>query len=332
MRTFLIASLLVSLFFASLTHVEAQTLDDIHAGGADPLTISVNPQYPRPYETITITPGSTLLTLAEDSVVVSVNGTVISNGSGGRSVTYRVGGPGSAAVIKVTAIESGTTYTDSLTVTPADVALITEALSSSHPLYAGASLPAPEGKIRIVALPDLRTSKGARIPASSLSYTWKVGDRLLTEQSGIGRSVLIANAPVRYRDASVSVVVSTSDESVVANAVTTVTPTGPLAYAYRDDPLLGPDFANAILAPFTMSDEEETFRAVAYHFAGAPTYTWTLNGASASSERDITVRTSKGSSGNAALAVEAVGQGTEVANTSFTVNFSAAKSIGIFGL
>jgi hypothetical protein len=184
--------------------------------------------------------------------------------------------------------------------------------------------------VRIIALPDLRTASGARIPASSLSYTWKVGDRLLTEESGLGRSVLTATAPPRYRDAQVMVTVSTPDESIMARAVTTITPSTPSMFVYRDDPLLGPDFAHAIISAFTMKDTEETFRAVPYFFSVSPSLAWTLNGTAAGADPDVTVRTTGKESGTAALTIMATGN-TDTVDSSFSVNFGA-KTTGVFGL
>lgn len=318
---------LIALMCMLVGTVNAQEL-----GGAEPLTILITPEHPRPYDTVIVSPRSTQFNLTGSSVTISANGTVVEEGSGGKSVAVRLGGPGSRTTIRVVAVNGAASYTKEQVIVPADVALVLEPITSTHPFYDGGSLVAPEGRVRIVAVPDLRTSAGARIAPQNLTYTWRLANRILTEESGIGRSVLVATAPIRYRDADVSVTVTNSDESVVGYARVTVAPASPVVYAYRSDPLLGVDFSTAITDAFTMMGEEESFRAIGYHFARTPAFSWTLNGDEAGTSQDLTVRTTSTTSGNARVELNAedvaAGQG---ARASFTVNFGARRSGNIFG-
>ncbi|MEK9160923.1 MAG: hypothetical protein AAB440_02730 [Patescibacteria group bacterium] len=303
-------------------------------GGVEPLTVTINPQYPRPYDTVTITPRSTLIDLAAARVVVSVNGEIIEDGSGSRSVQTRVGAAGSRSVIRVTATEaSGQVYAKELIITPADVALIIDAASTAHPFYEGALLVAPEGRVRVIAIPDLRTTAGATIPPQSLVYTWKSGDRILLEHSGIGRSVLDATAPVRHRDAKITVTVSAQDKSVSASAVTTVSPVDPFVRIYTSSPLLGPSFETALGESVTMEGEEDTFRAVPYFFRAYPELAWSVNGVAGEKEDSLTVRITEPGRGAARIEVSALGEGIlQNAQAFFTLNFGSDGGTGIFGL
>jgi len=300
----------------------------------DPLTISIDPQYPRPYEAVTVTPQSTLIDLSAASVSVSVNGEVVERGSGSAPVQVQAGAAGARTTITVTAVASdGQTYTKQLVIRPADVALIVEPAATAHPFYRGASLVASEGLVRLVALPDLRTTAGAAIPASSLVYTWKNGDQILQASSGIGKSVLAATAPVRFRDATISVTVSSVDNSIVAQASTLISPVAPVVRIYQNDPLLGPLFNYALPKTISMSDEEETFRAVPYYFSGIPSLDWNMNGVQSQSGKDITVRSNGSGKGTAVVGFTAKqAQTNQLADTSMTIKFGEQKSLGIFGL
>lgn len=302
-------------------------------GTTDPLTVTIDPTYPRPYQTVTVTPGSTLIDLSASTVTISVNGTVISKGSGTTPAQFQAGGPGVLSTITVTAVNNGQTYQKKLSLRPADVSLIVEPVSTSHAFYRGAPLVASEGRVRLIAIPDLRTASGAAIPASSLVYTWKNGDQLMAASSGIGKSVLDATAPVRFRDSTITVTVATTDNSVVAQASTLISPVEPITRIYQSDPLLGPLFNLALPKSVIMTDAEQSFRGVAYYLSGTPSLAWTVNGAPGETGPDMTVRSNGSGSGTAVVNFSANQAATsQSANSSMTVRFGDGKSLGIFGL
>ena len=301
-------------------------------GATDPLTISINPDYPRPYQIVTVTPQSSLIDLAASTVTISANGTVVQKGTGGESASVAVGGPGTVTHITVTAVNNGQTYSQSLDVRPADVALVVEPTSTTHPFYDGGALIGSEGRLRIVAIPDLRTSSGAPISPANLVYTWKNGDQILEGSSGIGKSILTATAPIRYRDTTITVTVSSQDSSVVGQASVLISPQDPLIRVYENDPLLGPRYDTALPSTVTLTDSEATYRAVPYFFTSTPSLTWQVNGTPSQTGPDITVRPSGNGKGTALLGVSASsGSLGQSANTSLSVTFGQSSS-GIFGL
>lgn len=302
-------------------------------GGLESLTLTLTPSYPRPYQDVTVSVRSSAIDLTASTVTISANGTVVEEGSGALNTPVRVGGPGERTTIVVTADTGSQVYTRQVVVRPADVALVSEARTTVPPFYQGGALPASEGRIRLVAIPDVRTAPGSSVSSQSLVYTWRLNNRVLTESSGIGKSVLTATAPIRYRDAQVSVTVATQDQSVVAEARTTVSPVDPIVRLYRADPLLGPLFETALSGTYALAGDEETFRAVPYFFADTPALTWTLNGAGSGSSRDLTVRATGRSAGSAQIAIAARhGDTFQNAATTLRVRFGEAGFLGIFGL
>lgn len=296
-----------------------------------PLSMIISPQSPRPYQTITVTPSSSGIDLISSVVSVSVNGKVVEKGSGVQSVPVTVGGPGERTDIKVTAVTGGQSYSATVSIRPADVALVVEPVSTTHPFYAGASLVAPSGRVRITALADLRSSPGTRLNQNTLIYTWKLGDQILQKDSGIGRNQLNAVAPVRYRDAQVSVTVTDADSTLVAQSSTMISPIDPVIRIYRNDALMGPDFDHALSGTYTMLGEEEAFRGIAYYFGTQPSLAWSVGGQSASASNDVTVRTTGTGKGSANLSLNASNADTNQNVTgSVLVNFGAKKT-NIFG-
>jgi len=302
--------------------------------GADPLTLVVSPQYPRPYQTVTIAPRSTLLDLSASTVRVSVNGTNVYEGSGTQATSVRTGALGERTTVVVTVIDpSGKTYTETLVLRPAEVSLVLEPASTMHPFYQGGGLVASEGRVRLIALADFRSAPGTRLSNASLVYTWRLGNRILTDSSGIGRSTLVATAPVRYRNADITVTVTSPDSSLVGEARTVVSAADPVVRIYRNDPLLGPNFDVALSERFAMQDTEATFRAIGYFFAVPPSFAWTVNNSTNGTDKDITVRATGNGQGTARLGVTATEPETRrSAESRTTVDFGASTGFGFFGL
>ena len=299
----------------------------------DPITIELNPQYPEPYSIAEVRPSSTLVDLSASTVTVSVNGSVVGSGTGKQSYQVPIGGPGSVTVISVTVNNAGTKYQKKLNVHPGDVALVVESLATTHPLYGGAPLVGAQSQVRLIALADIESAPGKPIPASQLEYIWKFGDQVLEAQSGLGKAVLRATAPVRYRDADITVTVMTPDQSFVAEAKTNIEPIDPYVRIYANDPLLGPLFTRALPTELSMSDSEDTFRVVPYYFSGIPTIAWTVNDTPSGADQDITVRAGGSGQGTAILGVTVNRKDAQQeADTRTTIHFGAKKSLGIFGL
>ncbi len=323
-RFFFLALIAVSL---GVPQTSAQSL------GATPLSVLISPQYPSPYDTITITPQSSLFDLAASTVTISVNGKVIQKGSGAQSASYTLGGVGELATITVSAGTPSGVRQKVVTVRPESVALITEPIATTHPFYEGGNLVASEGRVRLIALADLRTGAAAISP-TQLVYIWKAGNQVLDAQSGIGRSTLTVLAPIRYRDVAITVTVSTPDGAVSAQSIITLSPTGPMMLIYRNDVLAGPNFDTALSNTFSMNGSEESFRVVPYYFPTAPTLAWSVNNAPSGSDPLITVRTTGDQSGTAVLSVTAKQEGSyQSASAMLNVMFGQnQESTNIFGL
>lgn len=315
-------SLFVLFFAVSPLSAGAQSL-----ATSDPVTIRLSPEYPRPYEQVTITVESSFLNVVTSTITISANGAVIEEGS--RNATIKLGGPGTKTDISVSVSAAEGTYVSKKTIRPAELSLVVEPVSTSHAFYDGAQLVPSEGRLRLIALTDLRSAPGTRIPNESISYTWRLGDKVLLNDSGFGKNVLTATAPPRYRDAKISVTAETRDASVVAYATTVISPVDPIVRIYPKDPLRGVSFSTATADALSLGGAEATFRAIPYFFAVSPAISWSLNGEVSGAAPDITVRSS-GGAGTAALSVTA--QDAEASATdSAALKFTSTTKSGILG-
>ncbi|MFZ1988066.1 MAG: hypothetical protein WAV21_03500 [Minisyncoccia bacterium] len=320
--------LLLGLASAVPTAIHAQSFIN-----NEPISLTISPRYPAPYEEVRATPGSNLFDLAGTVLTFYVDGKEVAKQSGGEPIRFTMKGPGEPTTVRVTAATQGRNYEKALTLRPASVALVTEPISTAHPFYQGANLVASEGRVRMIAVADLRTSPTNRVSSNDLIYTWKIGTQILLEQSGIGRSVITITAPIRYRNADVSVTVTTKDSSVAGEAKTNVSPTDPVMRLYVQDPLTGPLFDTALGNTLTMTESESTLRAVPYFFPSAPTLAWTVNGSAGGTSPIITLRQTGSGKGSAKVSAVATGPSFfSTASISTLVNFGATNNSGFFGL
>jgi ribosomal protein L31 len=326
---FLVAGLISVGAFS--TNADAQTVSG--ATAPNPLTIDVTPEYPTPYQTVTVTPSSSTFDIDASTISVTVNGTPFYKGTGGAGITVPVGGAGTVTKIIVTATDAGQKATQEVTLRPASVALVVEPDSSTHPFYPGGSLVPSEGRVRLIAIPELVSASGKKLDPSTLEYTWKSDDNVLDGDSGIGQSVLNATAPQRYRDTTVSVTVSDPNSPLIAEASEDISPVDPITRVYENDPLLGPLFDTALPDSFTMTDAEDTFRGVPYYFSNPPSISWMVNSVPSGTDQDITVRSTGTGTGTAVLNFSASDASIETsANSTVSVAFGQPSSGGIFGL
>ena len=323
-------------FYALLLIAGVLIPQTIFAQGYNPqdsLSISIVPEHPKPYETVAVTPRSSLLDLFSSKVTISANGQKVEEGSGQVTGYVRAGAPGEKTTIAVSVVSGGTTYSKTIVIRPASVALVVEPTSTTHPFYTGGSLVASEGTVRLIAIPDFQSSPGVSVKNEQLTYTWRLGQQVLQTVSGVGKSSVTATAPVRYRDATLSVTVTTADSTMVAYASTTIAPTDPLIKIYANDPLLGPLFDRALPGTLAMASTEQTFRMVPYFFASTPSMSWSVNGNAGGVERDVTVRATGNGQGSAVIEASAKLSTTfQNAKNSLSVSFGERSGLGIFGL
>lgn len=298
------------------------------------ISIVLSPEYPRPESPLTITPRSYLIDLATARVSMFINDVLVSESTGETPVTVQVGAPGTRLSIRIVAIADGVSYETSMTIYPQGVALVLEPQVTIPTLYRGAAQLPALAPARIVAIPDFRSPSGTLINPSTLSYSWYAGDRLLKEESGLGRSTLLIEGPQRYRPTDVSVIVTSREQPYVTSAQVRLDPVDPFVRVYPNDPLIGPWFSRALPESYDMQKEEETFLAAPYFFTATPQFTWRVGGTEQGSLDTITVRTEGSGKGTSELSLRAVGSNVfSLATFSSMISFGAERPArALFGL
>lgn len=330
MRPVLLAMLALMLLPLSAV---AQGIDAV--GNAEPFTILVDPQYPRPFSEATLSIHSNTLDLANAIMTVAVAGETLHRGSV-EPTTIKLGRAGSITRVTVTVVSSGITEVQSVSIQPQDVSLIAEPVSSAPPLYPGKSQVPLEGDTRVVAVANFRTAGGAALDPALLSYSWTVDDTRIANSSGIGKSSVLVASPLQYRARTVSVAITSQDGTLVGGDSLSLSPQNPSVRVYENDPLLGIRFNRALLGSYEVTGAEATLYAAPFSLPlknGAPRIQWFLNGSPAQTGGAITLRPSGSGQGTAALSLTASSAGQiSVATANLSLIFGVPKGTNFFGL
>ncbi|MDE2021920.1 MAG: hypothetical protein KGI71_03345, partial [Patescibacteria group bacterium] len=218
---------------------------------------------------------------------------------------------------------------------PEDVALVAEPISSAAPLYPGRPGVPLEGSTRVVAVANLRNTKGNVIAPGTLSYAWTVDGTNIESDSGIGKDAIVVESPLRYRSRTISVTATSQDGSLVGGASLSLSPVDPSIRIYENDPLLGILYDHALSNQYSIPGAESTLYAAPFSFPttdGAPSLQWFLNGNAAQTGNSITLRPTGSGQGNASLSIVSSAGSYTTATANLSLLFGAAASSNTFGL
>lgn len=297
-------------------------------------SLNADPQYPAPHSTVTITPRSTSLDLADATLTASVDGKQVYSGNV-RSFPITVGAAGVATTLHVVLTSGGKRYTQTAVFHPQDLALVEEPLATTPPLYPGKPDVPPDGKVRLVALAGFANASGKRIDSAALSYDWTIDGTRDVADSGIGKDAVVISSPSPYRSHTVSVLVQSQDGSYSGSASVDIQPGTPQLLVYRDDPLLGILFDHAISGSYDISGSEVSLYGAPYSFTngnGAPSLKWFVDGALSQVGSSITLRPTGNGKGSANLTLSASDGATTQAAKTLSLTFGSQTSPNLFGL
>jgi hypothetical protein len=244
---------------------------------------------------------------------------------------------GKKVVINVTATTpTGRVVTGSITVESGTVDMIVENSGYVPPFFLGKLAPKFQNISKIVAMPHLADANGKAYDPASLVYTWRRDGQALQDQSGYGKqSVTLANGSVP-RPFTVSVTVSTRDNTARTSGSIEVDSESPFILFYVNDPLYGPLYNRAIGSSVSIGSQKEAgIVAAPFGFdvggAKALPLSWLINGEEhpeLSSGYSVTLRTPDGEAGSSNISLNIANDQKilQSAFGSFTVNFAANAS------
>ncbi len=280
--------------------------------GTDPLNVTVTPQAPAPGVQTTITLTSTPIDLGRAIFIWSVNGSPKQSGPGIRTFSFTMGKATENTVVSVDIQPAnGTPFSRTFTFRPGNVTLLWEADTYSPPWYRGKSIYTPGSDMRIVAVPSIIDEQGNTIPSNQLIYRWQIGGDPYADRSGLGRNTLYVTGNQLEGDQDIAVDILRSNGLRSAHAEITIPAEAPQLLLYKNDPLRGTLYNQALTGTVQLTDTETTILAEPYFLSGGVRqpnlvlYEWALNDnditPQAKDQYLVTLRQSAGQSGQAKL-------------------------------
>jgi hypothetical protein len=328
---FSLSIIFLSIFsFALLAN--AQTPQEIIDSIQNNIQVSVSPQFPKAGDTVAIHLESYSTPLDQATVSWIVGGKVVNKGFGLTNFSVIAGQVGSKSTVTAQIVTAnGSTVNKTITIQPADIDLVWQAMSYVPPFYQGKALYPHQGLITFTAVPNVSTDKNVAKSLGSYIYTWKKDGDVLGDFSGYGKNTFTLRGTIISRAFTIQVNVSSTDGVSLGSASATIKPISPQVAFYENNPLLGVLY-NKKLSNYTMQGKELSTTAVPFYFntGTEPTdlkYKWTMNGQSIASQSDpatLTVRNTADAKGSSTV-------GLQISNALKTLQFASNSMSITFG-
>jgi len=255
----------------------------INAASSSDILVNVVPPNPAPYENTNINLNSYAYNL--DSVLISwsVNGKTVASGTGKKSLSISApSASGETNVVATIYLPDGVVETD-ITVKPSVMVLLWQANDSYvPPFYRGKAMPTPDSEVKVVAMPEIRSSSG-NVSPENMTYAWKKDYTNNVDGSGYGKNSFIFTNDYLDDSNNVSVTASTLDQKYSSQASVDIGIAQPKILFYKNDNDTGTIWENA-LADGHKIQESEIISAVPYFISPKeimnPTlvWNWFING------------------------------------------------------
>lgn len=320
---FSIAILFLSVF-SFVLFAQAQTPQEIIDSVQNNIEVILTPEFPKAGDTVAIHLQSYSTPLDQATISWIVGGKVISKGFGLADFSVVAGKVGSKSMVTAKIVTAnGSVVNKTITIQPADIDLLWQAMSYVPPFYQGKALYPHQGLIIFTAVPNVSADQSITKSIGSYIYTWKKDNDVLGDFSGYGKNTFALRGTIISRPFTMEVDVSSIAGISLGSASITITPQSPQVTFYENNPLLGVLY-NKSLSSYAMQEKELSILAVPFYYnAGSEPvdlqYKWTMNGQSIASQSDpsiLTVRNTAGVSGNSTI-------GLQISNTLKTLQFAS---------
>jgi len=341
-RFFYTLAIIIGVFFAIPVFSFAQSVDDVVRNIPSSweiksdalkknLEVKIAPQHPEPGQNVSIRIASYLTDLNRAHIYWYVDDILTESGVGRNKFEFNVGDAGNISNVDIVIkTVDGYRVDKRITFNPAGLDILWEADTYTPPFYRGKSLASPKSFLKIVAVPYFNKTGIGKIGDDKLIYTWKKDGKIVRDASGYGKNVFYVDGPKPYGNVDVEVLVSSFDGSIKSAKKAQVKLSDPAIIFYKDNPIVGIEYANAIGKEFDLSEQELTVKAEPYFFSNADifesniSYKWSLNNKDVkNNDKKITFRQdeSMGGVSKVSLGANNLARTFQMAAKSFILNF-----------
>ncbi|MEK7471200.1 MAG: hypothetical protein AAB623_00945 [Patescibacteria group bacterium] len=239
--------------------------------------VNITPENPDPGENVNITLKSYVNNLDIVLISWSVNGKKVSSGIGQKSFSITAPRAGEETnVIATTSLPDGTVDTK-IIIRPLVMILLYQAMDSYvPPFYKGKALPSPDSKVKIVALPEIKSGSNLVDP-KNLTYTWTKDYNNNQDDSGYGKNSLTYINDYLDNSNNIGVTAGTTDQKYSSTGSINVGMTEPKIIFYKNDAKLGTIWEQALSDGYKIIGDE-IIEAAPYFISPSdiriPTLTW----------------------------------------------------------
>ena len=275
------------------------------------ITLTINPEYPSPNQNVNASLNSYSTDLNKANITWLINNETMNSGIGKKSFSFTMENLGISTVLSAT-IETidGQNLQKILTITSSDVDMLWEAYDSySPPFYKGKTLVPSQGSFKVVAVPNLM-SQNEKININNLSYAWTKDDNNQVDSSGWGKNSFIFRNSYLDKTNTVKVKVSNISGNANTSGKITLQTVNPKILFYKNDPLFGVKWEEAISDGYTINKNGETFIIEPYFFSPKNinssnlTFDWSINGEKIQTpdpKNILSIKPDAGQTGNAVI-------------------------------
>ncbi|HRY30822.1 MAG TPA: hypothetical protein P5328_00280 [Candidatus Paceibacterota bacterium] len=301
------------------------------------ISIYTDPAYPSPGDNISIYIQSYSLPVDEATISWYIDGKFISSGLGLKSINTTVGENARNINIKAVVKTSTGEYEVAHTVSPSELSILDEALTSTPPFYKGRALPVPGSIHKFIAISDFRNSAGRRIDDSNIVYTWRINGQTDGPASGTGRNVYIAVPKTEFTNPStVTVTAKVVGQNLQNQAIENIGYSESRTLLYAKAPTNGLILSRLATGNMTLSGQEVEITALPLYFnlgnLGSLTYNWYLNNSrieTVGNTNSIILGRNSGESGQFTISAKILDKNNlySSASSNLTLTYSANSSI-----
>lgn len=250
------------------------------------ILVNVIPSSPAPYEDVDITLNSYAANLDTVLITWSLNSKTISSGIGKKSFSLKAPGAGSETTVKASISLAENEIETRIMIRPSVMVLLYQATDSYvPPFYRGKALPSLGSEIKVVAMPEIKSSSasGSFVNSKNMTYAWKKDYSNEVGASGYGKNYFLYTNDYLDETNNISVTALTVDQKYSSEAGIEIGTAQPKIIFYKNDDTLGTIWENALTNPYKI-EETEVVEAAPYFISPKEilnprlVWNWYING------------------------------------------------------
>ncbi len=272
------------ILIASFSIVSITLAQESVSNSISSVNIEISPNNPRAGDSVVLTLSSSLLDLNSSRIVWYIDN-VARKDTTSKSITIKTKSGGQKTTIRVVVETSdGIIKEATREISPVGVDLVIEPIAYTPPFYKGKPFFVAEGKVKIVAIPDIIIN-GSKKSSKDLTFKWLKDGYILGSNSGKGKNSIVINSTIPVKDINIGVQVLDSSGNILAENSKSIVKNDPKILFYENSPLYGILYNKAITGNYYLGTREELkiiAKPISFNFSNdtpeESNYSWYVNG------------------------------------------------------